>query len=113
MSHILYEVTATFSDPAAIDPWLNWILSEHIQEVVRCGAECGRAVRLEEPPNVCLVQYEFPSRDALEHYLRDDAPRLRQEGGQRFGPATVSYSRRIGHIRTPHVADPPWRARGG
>ncbi len=95
---VLYEVSALFRDDEIARRWVRWILEEHIADVVAAGALSGRLVRLDDPPHSYVVQYEFASRESVEQYLRDHAPRLREEGARRFDTADVTYLRRTGDM---------------
>lgn len=96
--HVLYEVSAVFRDEETARRWVRWILEEHIGDVVSAGALCGRLVQLDDAPRSYVVQYEFASRESVEQYLRDHAPRLREEGARRFDAAAVAYQRRTGVV---------------
>lgn len=95
---IFYEVQATFRDAATATRWIDWLKSGHIADVLAGGATTGRVVRLDAPPLTFAAQYTFPSRVVFDAYLRDHAPRLREEGLQRFPPSDVQYARRSGDI---------------
>ena len=99
----LYEVTATIHDASAEQPWVDWILNRHIADVVAAGAECGRLIHVDtaDGPPVYSVQYDFASRAALDAYLADHAPRLRDEGRAFFDESQITYSRRTGAIHLP------------
>ena len=102
---MLYEVNAEFEDPRVAQSWETWILDEHIGDVVSAGAESGTLLRIDSDDDVrrLSVHYIFSSRAALEAYLRDHSPRLRDEGLRRFPPDSVRYSRRVAAI----VAEAP------
>lgn len=111
MNAVLYEVTATFHDPTVVDAWVAWMLHEHLADVLAAGARRAALIRLDspadatpEPPPVFLASYEFPSREAFDRYLRDHAPRLREEGRRRFPPHAVTYTRRSGQVLTARAA---------
>lgn len=103
MTAILYEVAVTISNERTADEWLSWMLTEHIADVVAAGAASGRVVRLDGAPGAFLAQYEFASREALDRYLAEHAPRLREAGLRRFAPPHVQYVRRFGSIHRPRV----------
>jgi hypothetical protein len=98
LSQVFYEVTATFTDPAAVQPWLDWLANKHIADVCAAGATSGRVVRLDDSPRTFAAQYAFPDRDAFDRYIRDHAPRLRDEGAAQFPPDQVTYTRRSGDV---------------
>ncbi|HPF41564.1 MAG TPA: DUF4286 family protein [Phycisphaerae bacterium] len=97
---MLYEVNAEFDDPRIAESWETWILDEHIADVVAAGAESGTLLRVDSDDGVSRlsVHYRFSSRAALEIYLRDHSPRLRDEGLRRFPLEAVRYSRRVAAI---------------
>lgn len=97
---ILYEVNAEFANASIADAWAKWVLDEHIADVVAAGASSGRLVRIDGDDDVprWSAQYEFTSRATLDAYLRDHAPRLREEGTRRFPSEKVRYQRRVGEI---------------
>ena len=99
----LYEVTATIHDAAAEQDWVDWILNQHIADVVAAGAERGQLVHVDtdNDTRVYSVQYEFASRAALDAYLADHAPRLRNEGRALFNETQITYTRRTGAIHMP------------
>jgi len=99
----LYEVTATIHDAAVEQAWVDWILNQHIADVVAAGGERGRLVHVDtdDGTRVYAVQYEFASRAALDVYLSDHAPRLRDEGRALFNETQISYTRRTGAIHLP------------
>jgi hypothetical protein len=98
MGRIYYEVTATILDVGIADEWVRWMTGEHIDRVLKAGAQSGRVVRLDSSSNTYLVQFEFESRHAFERYQTMHAPMLRQESANRFEPGQVSYARRSGEI---------------
>jgi hypothetical protein len=100
MNEILYEVTTELIDPEIVSAWSSWIVREHIADVMNAGASSGRLFRIDTDDGTpkFSVQYEFATRAALDAYLRDHAPRLRDEGMRRFSPEKVRYSRRVGQL---------------
>lgn len=95
---ILYEVEALFTDRTIADRWAQWMVGEHIADVCRCGAQSGQLVALDGDEVRFVAQYEFASRDALDSYFRDHAPRLRMDAASRFTSDQVTYTRRTGSI---------------
>ena len=105
-----YTVACTFDDPRVADEWIAWLRDEHLAdvcaagavdaEVIRCDAagEAGRKTR-------CEVRYHFASRAAFDAYVRDHAPRLREEGLKRFPPERgLVYQRSSGEVAVTHPA---------
>ncbi len=101
MTRVLYEVSARIPNPAVAEAWAAWILREHIAEVIQAGAMSGRLIQDDEDAARYTVQYEFADREALETYLAEEAPRLRDAGLRRFGASQVAYTRRSGRILSP------------
>ena len=101
MSQVLYTVTATVPGEDLACEYIDWLTGGHIQAVLAGGAATARVVRLDAEavtaPQV-EVQYVFPSPAALDQYVRDVAPALRQEGVERFASRGVTFARRIGRV---------------
>lgn len=112
---LVYEVTLDIEAGAApeFDAWLK----EHVQAMLALpgfhdarilkpeGAEAGSERR--------VVQYTLGSREELDRYLAEDAPRMRADGTSRFGDKLKS-SRRVLDVQTsggalalPGLALPP------
>ena len=91
---IIYNVTSNI-DESIHDEWLIWI-KEHIPQVLASGkfenATLARVLVDEDMWSVTYaVQYRTNSREALEAYYKDDAPRLRFEALKRFGDKVLSF----------------------
>ncbi len=86
---VIYEVNIEV-DASAHDEYRVW-LHGHIAEILGLPGFTGAKVFevLEPPPSAgrvgLCVQYVLKSREALDDYLRDHAPRLRADGMSRFG----------------------------
>ncbi len=86
---VIYEVNIEV-DAAAHDDYRVW-LHDHIAEILALPGFTGAKLFevLEPPPSAgrvgLSVQYALKSREALDDYLRDHAPRLRADGMSRFG----------------------------
>lgn len=94
---LIYNVTMHV-DEAIHDAWLTWMLDQHIPEVLATGkftkALMTQVLVQEDPGGITYsVQYSCLSREALERYYAEDAPRLREETSRRFG-------NRLGAFRT-------------
>ncbi|MBY0308057.1 MAG: DUF4286 family protein [Phycisphaerales bacterium] len=99
---VAYTVTACFGRPEVLPAYVEWLAEGHVAQVRRGGALSGQVVvvdqKLGEPPSV-EVRYLFPDRAALDRYLAVDAPRLRAEGADRFGPeCELTFSRTTGRV---------------
>lgn len=109
---VLYAVVATLPDEALRDEYVAWLTGGHVQEVIAAGAREARVMVLDpEPGEKGTLQVEsryiFPNREALDAYIRDDAPRLRAEGTALFGHRGVTYLRRMGPILAVFPTVPP------
>lgn len=99
---IAYTVIGLFDDSAVADEWLAWLVNGHLAEVCDGGASAAEAVRLDREPGQPLrieARYHFPSREVFDAYLRDHAPRLREDGLQRFPTSRgIAYERTVGEV---------------
>ena len=107
MPEVSYTVECSFSTdcPARIiQQWLDWLVSGHIQDVLDGGATSGEIFEMEAPAedggDVARrfeIRYRFPDRAAFESYEQLHAPRLRDEGLQKFPLDNgLSYRRTVG-----------------
>jgi len=92
---IIYNVTIHVEE-AAREAWLEWMQQTHIPEVLATGkfteARLCRVLTGEQQGGTSFaIQYLTPSREKLEQYYREDAPRLRQLGIDRFGDQFVAF----------------------
>lgn len=101
MGGILYSVIATLPDEATRAEYIAWLEDGHVDQVVKGGAHSAMIVRVVDPPSPLRVEtrYVFATRDLFDRYVRQTAPKLREEGLRRF-PAQrgVGFERRIGEI---------------
>ncbi len=103
---MIYTVRCTFPRPELRAEWIAWVVDGHAQEVVAAGATSADVVVLEEPPLSADARYTFPSREAFDAYVAEDAPRLRGEGLARFPPELgLRYARSLGLLRVLHGRD--------
>lgn len=90
---IIYNVTSNI-DESIHDEWLSWI-KEHIPQVLASGkfenATLARVLVEDMGGVTYAVQYRTNSREALEAYYKDDAPRLRVDALKRFGDKVLSF----------------------
>jgi hypothetical protein len=96
MSALIYEVN--LSVEASIADQFNTWLAKHVPAVCACPGMLDATVwRVDSstPDRVEIcVQYRVESRAALDRYLREFAPALRQDGVDGFG-AQFSATRRV------------------
>ncbi|HZW09123.1 MAG TPA: DUF4286 family protein [Phycisphaerales bacterium] len=101
MAAIAYTVTATLPDEGRRAEYITWLQDGHVDAVIAAGARSAMIVSVEEPrePPRVHARYIFPTREALELYLEQHAPALREEGLRRFGPETgVEFRREVGRV---------------
>lgn len=98
---IHYEVELEV-DRAIAEDYLRW-LRPHMQEILALPGFLGTEL-LEEVDTAPGARRRFCARyrlrddDALQRYLREDAPRLREDGLRRFG---TQFSARRRVLRAP------------
>lgn len=83
---IVYEVRVAV-DAQIVADYRVW-LETHICEILAIpGFVSAELLAEDDADGACVwtVRYHLQSREALEHYLRDHAPRLRADGMARFG----------------------------
>ena len=100
---LIYEVNLTVDTDVAA-AFADW-LSPHIHEVVRVGkflsarwCERDSATDDENEKQLWTIHYTVPDRACLDAYLTHHAPRLREDGQQRFG-GHFTATRRVLTIR--------------
>lgn len=92
---IIYNVTTNIHETIH-DLWMNWMLEKHINEVLATGkftnARMVKVLVEEEMGGITYsVQYTTDSKETLERYYAEDAPRLRDEGLALFGDKMLSF----------------------
>lgn len=90
-------VMAEFDDRAILDERIAWLRDGRLAEVLAGGAEHAEVVLLDRGPDAAFaaeVRDRFRDRGSLASYLRDHAPRLREDGLRRFPPSRGVRSRR-------------------
>lgn len=96
-----YTVTCTFEDTEVAEKWLEWLREDHLADVCNAGALDAEVVRIDSDVTQIEVRYRFESRDAFQAYERDHAPRLREEGLEKFPlKLGLRYERMTGEIVT-------------
>ncbi len=93
----VYRVRCRFDDPEVARAWVAWLRDEHLADVVEAGAQSAELLRLDGPELVFEAVYRFADRAAFERYEAEHAPRLRNEGLDRFPlEAGLHYARVTG-----------------
>jgi hypothetical protein len=92
---IIYNVTINI-DESVHDKWIAWMQQKHIKDVLATGLfTSARMVKVlveEDMGGVTYsIQYFVPSRENLENYYKNHAPRLREEGLQLFGDKMLAF----------------------
>lgn len=93
---IIYNVTVNI-DTAVAEEWKQWMNEKHIPDVLDTGcfieARMTRVMGEEEGGVTFSIQYTCPSKEVLEQYQTEFAPKLQQEHTDR-------YSGKFGAFRT-------------
>ncbi|CAN1488461.1 Protein of unknown function DUF4286 [Flavobacteriaceae bacterium] len=92
---IIYNVTTNIHE-SVHDQWMIWMQHKHIPEMLALGkfsaAKFVRVLIEEEMGGVTYsVQYSTDSKETLEKYYTEDAPRLREEGLKLFGDRMLAF----------------------
>lgn len=97
-----YTVTAQLPSRTVFDEYVDWLVGGHAQMVMEAGALSARVVIPFTDDGTMLVRcsYIFQSRAAFDRYVRERAPRLRQEGLERFPASTgIVFLRETADVR--------------
>ena len=92
---IIYNVTTNIQE-SVHDQWMIWMQHKHIPEILATGKfSSARMVRVlieeEMGGTTYSVQYTTDSKETLQKYYKDDAPKLREEGVKLFGDKMLSF----------------------
>lgn len=92
---IIYNVTSKVAD-AISARWLQWMKEEHIPDIIGTGLfHDFRMCRLLEQDDAdgptFTVQFFTDTLENYYTYQQEHAPRLRQQGFDRFGDQFVSF----------------------
>ena len=92
---ILYNVTINIHE-SVHDQWLNWMQNKHINDVLSTGKfSSARLVKVlveeEMGGTTYAIQYTADSKETLQRYYDEDAPRLREEGLRLFGDKMLAF----------------------
>lgn len=92
---ILYNVTINIHE-SVHDQWMQWMQEKHIADVLATGKfSSARMVKVlveeEMGGTTYSIQYTTDSRETLQRYYDEDAPRLREEGLQLFGDKMLAF----------------------
>jgi hypothetical protein len=104
---ILYNVTINI-DRSVHDQWMQWMQTKHINDVLATGKfTSARMVKVlvdEDEGVTYSIQYVTDSKDKLERYYLEDAPRLRQEGLALFADKMLAFRTEL-QVISEHFAE--------
>ena len=92
---ILYNVTINIHE-SVHDQWMQWMQEKHINDVLETGKfSSARMVKVlveeEMGGTTYSIQYTTDSKETLQQYYNEDAPRLREEGLKLFGDKMLAF----------------------
>ena len=92
---IIYNVTTNIHE-SVHDQWLSWMKETHIPDVLATGkftsAKLVRVLVEEEMGGkTYAVQFFTDSKETLQKYYEEDAPKLREEVNKLFGDLALSF----------------------
>ena len=92
---IFYNVTINIHE-SVHNQWIKWMQEKHIQDVLATGKFSGARmvkVLVEEDMGgtTYSIQYTTDSKETLQRYYDEDAPRLREEGLRLFGDKMLAF----------------------
>ena len=92
---ILYNVTINIHE-SVHDQWMRWMQEKHIADVLATGKfSAARMVKVlvEEDMGgtTYSIQYTTDSKETLQRYYDEDAPRLREEGLRLYGDKMLAF----------------------
>jgi hypothetical protein len=91
----MYNVTVSVEESIKCD-WLNWMIDEHIPEVMACGiftkAQINRVISNVDSDNTFAIGYTCSSMKALHQYQIDFANMMQQKHTDRYGKKALSFS---------------------
>ena len=92
---IIYNVTINIHE-SVHEEWMKWMQEKHIKNVLATGKfTAARMVKVlieeEMGGTTYSIQYTTDSKETLEKYYQEDAPRLRDEGLRLFGDKMLAF----------------------
>jgi predicted RNA-binding protein with RPS1 domain len=92
---IIYNVTINIHE-SVHDQWMKWMQEKHINDVLATGkfsAALMVKVLVEEDMGgiTYSIQYTTDSKETLERYYQEDAPKMREEGQSLFGDKMLAF----------------------
>ena len=92
---IIYNVTIMV-DHAIANSWLQWLLEEHIPDVLSTGCFTGhqvlRLLEVDEAEGLTYaIQYKAPSREEYYRYIKEHASEMRDRSVQKWGDRFIAF----------------------
>ena len=92
---IIYNVTVNIHE-SVHDQWLQWMQTKHINDILATGKfSSARLVKVlieeEMGGTTYSAQFITDSKETLEKYYKEDAPKMREEGLQLFGDKMLAF----------------------
>lgn len=92
---IIYNVTINIHE-SVHDQWFSWMQEKHIADVLATGKfTSARMVKVlieEEMGGITYsIQFTTDSKETLQKYYEEDAPKMREEGLRLFGDKMLAF----------------------
>jgi len=90
---LVYNVTVNIDDNVH-EEWLQWMKSNHIPEVMKCGLfESSKILKVlaNDEGNTYSIQYRCESESRLKDYFDNHAPRLQAEHTEKYTDKFVAF----------------------
>ncbi|MES2544577.1 MAG: DUF4286 family protein [Bacteroidota bacterium] len=92
---IIYNITINIHE-SVHDQWMKWMQEKHIDDVLATGKfTSARMVKVlieeEMGGTTYSIQFTTDSKETLQRYYDEDAPKLREEGLQLFGDKMLAF----------------------
>ncbi len=92
---ILYNVTINIHE-SVHDQWMQWMQEKHINDMLATGKfSAARMVKVlieeEMGGTTYSIQFTTDSKETLQRYYDEDAPRLRAESAGLFGDKMLAF----------------------
>lgn len=89
---VRYQVIAATKGPETAAEFLSWMTREHGHDLLKIhGCQEFRVIKLDSLRMSC--EYLFTSQKALDKYIENFAPKLREKGEQLFPESRVKFTR--------------------
>jgi hypothetical protein len=92
---ILYNVTINIHE-SVHDQWMRWMQEKHINDMLATGKfSAARMVKVlveeEMGGSTYSIQFTTDSKETLQKYYDEDAPKLRAESAKLFGDKMLAF----------------------